>query len=86
MTKNELVDEAITMSGFRKKDVEVMADAVLNCIRGALRRGENVELRGFGTFKSKEVAARTARNPKTGESVEVPAHRKVSFKAGKDLV
>lgn len=85
-TKSDIVSAAAEKSGYRKTDCEKIVEAVLDGIKDALREGFRVDIRGFGTFKPKDVAARTARNPKTGESVEVAAHRKVSFKAGKDLV
>lgn len=84
--KTDLVNAATEKSGFRKTDCEKMVEAVLDSIKEALGEGHRVELRGFGVFKAKEVEARTARNPKTGESVEVPQHVKVSFKPSKDII
>jgi len=90
-TKPDLVNEALEIAEaqgarYLKKDVEVIVDCVLEGIKSGLGQGMNVELRGFGAFKVSDVAARLARNPKTGASVKVAAHRKVSFKASKDLI
>lgn len=92
MTKIELIDEITTRMrvhhdrSVSKLDCENLVESMIFSVKKALRDGQNIELRGFGSFKVKEVAARMARNPKTGGSVKVAAHQKVSFKAGKDLV
>ena len=89
--KDDLVNETMEIAEaqgarFLKKDVEFMLGCILEGVKSSLGHGHNVELRGFGAFKVKAVPARMARNPKTGASVKVAAHRRVSFKASKDLV
>ena len=75
MTKAGLVEQAAGVVGPRvtKKDCGLVVDAFLAAVKDALERGEGIEIRGFGTFKVRHRKARTARNPKTGEPVEVPA-------------
>ena len=68
-----------------QRDVERIVSAVFEEITDALARGDRVELRGFGAFSVKERDARVGRNPRTGESVEVPEKRVPFFKTGKDL-
>ena len=70
---------------FLKKDLEKFTDIILNEIKRALRRGDRVELRGFGVFSSKTQKARISRNPKTGEKVNTPEKRTIHFKMSKDL-
>jgi integration host factor subunit beta len=85
MTKAELVDEVARNSDLRKKDAEVIVQTVLESIVDSLKSGEKVELRGFGSFRLRQRAARLGRNPKTGEDVHVPAKIVPYFKPGKDL-
>lgn len=85
MTKAELVDEVSRNSDLSKKDSEVIVQTVLDSIVEALKGGEKVELRGFGSFRLRERAARLGRNPKTGEKVQVPAKKVPYFKPGKEL-
>lgn len=68
-----------------QRDVERIVSAVFDEITEALARGDRVELRGFGAFSVKHREARTGRNPRTGEAVEVPEKRVPFFKTGKDL-
>ncbi len=85
MTKAELVDEVAKNSELSKKDAEVIVQTVLDGIVDSLKRGEKVELRGFGSFRLRERASRQGRNPKTGEKVHVPAKKVPYFKPGKEL-
>jgi integration host factor subunit beta len=85
MTKAELVDEVSRNSDLNKKDAEVIVQTVLDSIVDSLKGGEKVELRGFGSFRLRSRASRQGRNPKTGETVFVPAKRVPYFKPGKDL-
>lgn len=85
MTKAELVDEVSKNSDLSKKDAEVIVQTVLDGIVDSLKRGEKVELRGFGSFRLRERASRQGRNPKTGEKVHVPAKKVPYFKPGKEL-
>ncbi len=85
MTKAELVDEVAKNSDLSKKDAEVIVQTVLDGIVDSLKKGEKVELRGFGSFRLRERASRQGRNPKTGEKVHVPAKKVPYFKPGKEL-
>ncbi len=70
---------------FLKKDLEKFTDIILNEIKRALKRGDRVELRGFGIFSTNKQKARISRNPKTGEKVSTPEKRTIHFKMSKDL-
>ena len=70
---------------FLKKDLEKFTDIILNEIKQSLKRGERVELRGFGVFSTKDQKARISRNPKTGEKVSTPKKKIIHFKMAKDL-
>tara|TARA_S200000501_G_scaffold168873_1_gene159083 strand:+ start:209 stop:502 length:294 start_codon:yes stop_codon:yes gene_type:complete len=70
---------------FLKKDLEKFIDIILDEIKSTLKRGERVELRGFGIFSSKIQKARISRNPKTGEKVNTPKKKTIHFKMAKDL-
>jgi integration host factor subunit beta len=85
MTKAELVDIISTETGISKKDTGLIVDMILENIGKALVGADKVELRGFGSFKVKNRRSRTARNPRTGASVEVPAKRVPYFKASNEL-
>ncbi|MDP8958496.1 MAG: HU family DNA-binding protein [Actinomycetota bacterium] len=85
MNKRELVDKVAAKTDMGKGKVGDAVDAVFNEIAGALKDGERVQLTGFGTFEVRERKARQARNPQTGESIQVPASRAPAFKAGKSL-
>ena len=82
MNKTELVAAVATKADLSKKDAEA---AVLDAVTEALADGEKVALVGFGTFEVKERAARTGKNPRTGEAIEIPASKVPSFKAGAAL-
>jgi integration host factor subunit beta len=86
MTKSELIKRLKEKyETLYLKDVNLVVDVVLDCVSDALANGDRVELRGFGSFSSRERAPRTARNPKTGESVKLGARKAVYFRAGKEL-
>ena len=70
---------------FLKKDLEKLTDIILKEIKQTLKRGERVELRGFGIFSTKIQKARISRNPKTGEKVNTPEKKTIHFKMSKDL-
>ena len=70
---------------FFKKDLEKFIDIILQEIRRSLRRGDRVELRGFGVFYTNIQKARISRNPKTGEKVNTPEKKTIHFKMSKDL-
>jgi len=71
--------------GFLKKDLEKFTNIILNEIKRALKRGDRVELRGFGVFYAKLQKARISRNPRTGQKVNTPEKRTINFKMSKDL-
>ncbi len=86
MTKSELIQRLADMNPhLYLRDVEKIVETVFDEISGALSRGDRVELRGFGAFSVKHRDARTGRNPRTGETVQVEAKRLPFFKTGKAL-
>ena len=85
MNKNELIAAVAEKANLTKKDAAAAVDAMIASITEALANNDKVQLVGFGTFEVKERASRTAKNPRTGETVEVPAAKVPSFKAGKAL-
>ncbi len=85
MTKADLIEKVITAADLNKKDAEAAVEAFFRAIIQSLRRGEKIELRGFGSFRLRSRGARVGRNPKTGEKVNVPAKRIPFFKPGKEL-
>lgn len=85
MTKAELVDIISWQTGVSKKDTGTIVNLILDNISGALQQGDKVELRGFGSFKVKTRRGRQARNPRTGDSVLVPAKRVPFFKTSNEL-
>lgn len=82
MTKKEIVTKISDETDIKQIDVKRVVQRTLDIIMESLSRGETVELRNFGIFKVKTRKARLGRNPKTGESVEIPEKKVVSFKAG----
>jgi integration host factor subunit beta len=86
MTKTQLIDAIQEKdTGLTKLQVAKVVDAMIEAITTALAQGGKVEIRGFGSFTVRQREARKARNPKTGEMVEVPAKRVPHFKPGKEL-
>lgn len=85
MNKSELVDSIAQQAGLTKDQATKALNAFTASVQGALERGDDVVLVGFGTFSVKERAARTGRNPKTGEELQIAASKVPSFKAGKGL-
>lgn len=85
MNKAELVADVAERMSDSKMKAEEAVNAVFDALTSALKKGEDVRLPAFGVFDVKDTAARTARNPQTGEEVAVPAGRKVRFKPGKAL-
>lgn len=85
MNKAELIAAVAEQAGITKTQASKAIDAITDNIAAALHKGESVTLVGFGTFDAKKRAARTGRNPKTGEAVEIPERRTPSFKPGKGL-
>ena len=85
MNKAELIDAVSGQTGLAKAEATKAVDAVFDCITAALKAGDTVSLLGFGTFVVKGRAARAGRNPRTGETIEIPASKVPGFKAGKAL-
>ena len=85
MNKTELINAVAEANNLSKKDAAVAVAAVTDAIAEALKKGEKVQLIGFGTVEVKEKAARECRNPRTGETVMVPATKRPVFTAGKAL-
>ena len=85
MNKSELITAAAEVAGLSKKDTETALTAILDTIAGTLKKGDKVQLVGFGSFEVKERAARIGRNPKTKEQIKIPASVVPVFKAGKAL-
>jgi DNA-binding protein HU-beta len=83
MNKSQLAEAAAERAGISKGDATKALDALLETITGALQSGEKVSLTGFGTFEVRDRAARTARNPQTGQEMQVAASKAPAFKAGK---
>ena len=87
MTKADLVEQvaAAIGPGITNKDCALVVDGLLNAIKNAMADHTHIEIRGFGTFKVRKRRSRMARNPRTGDPVEVPARAVPIFKPSKDL-
>ena len=85
MTKADLVDRVTTIGDLTRRDGEVIVETLFDSVVAALQSDDKVEVRGFGSFRSRQRKPRTGRNPKTGVSVEVPAKRVPFFKPSKEL-
>jgi len=86
MTKSELVEKIMETNGFlNRKESELVVNIIFDSMAKALKDGDKVEIRGFGSFTVRERDAREARNPKNGEIVKISAKRTPFFKTGKEL-
>ncbi|HIN17578.1 MAG TPA: HU family DNA-binding protein [Gammaproteobacteria bacterium] len=85
MNKAELIDAVAANTGQSKSDAVAAVEAVFENIRNAMKSGDTVSLVGFGSFSVSDRAARTGRNPRTGEEIQIAASRAPKFKAGKQL-
>ena len=85
MNKADLVTAMAEKAGVSKKDAEASLKAFTDIVAEELKKGEKIQLVGFGTFEVSERAARTGRNPQTGKEMPIPASKAPKFKAGKDL-
>ena len=85
MNKTELIAAAAEKSGLSKKDTESALNAAIDVITAALTEGDKIQLVGFGSFEVKNRAARTGRNPRTGEEIKIPAGYGVKLSAGSTL-
>ena len=85
MNKTELIAAVDEKTDLSKKDADAAVSAVLGAITDALKAGDKIQLVGFGTFEVRNRAAKQGRNPRTGETMTVPASKVPAFKAGKAL-
>jgi len=85
MTKAELIEEVSRVVEMTRKDSEVIVEAIFDSVVRALRGGDKIEIRGFGSFRTRQRQPRIGRNPKTGARVDVPAKRIPFFKPSKEL-
>ena len=85
MNKAELINATAEKAGLSKKDTETAINAAIDAISAALAQGDKVQLVGFGSFEVRARAARTGRNPKTKETIKIPASKVPVFKPGKAL-
>ena len=85
MTKADLIEEVARVVEVTRKDSEVIVDAIFESVVRALRNGDKIEIRGFGSFRTRQRQPRIGRNPKTGARVDVPSKRIPYFKPSKEL-
>ncbi len=85
MKKSDLVDLVAQKESLPRPQVETTIDSFLDAVGEALARGERIDMRGFGAFTVRESAARSGRNPRTGETIQIAARRTPAFKVGKEL-
>lgn len=85
MNKSELINVVAKATAMSRKDAEKAVTAAVDAMVDALKNGEKVQIVGFGGFEVKERAARAARNPRTGEEIQIEASKSVTFKPGKAL-
>ena len=85
MNKTQLIEVIADQSGLKKKEAEAALNAMTEAIAEALKAGDKVQLVGFGTYEVKARAARSGRNPKTGETIQIAASKHPAFTAGKAL-
>ncbi|MBC6444847.1 MAG: HU family DNA-binding protein [Alphaproteobacteria bacterium GM202ARS2] len=85
MNKGELVEAVAQKSNINKSEATRAVEATFDTIEGALKKGDEVRLVGFGTFSVAKRAARDGRNPRTGATIKIPAAKVPKFKAGKGL-
>lgn len=85
MNKNELIAAVAESASLTKKDATAAVNATFEAITNAMAKGDKVQLIGFGTFETRERAARTGKNPQTGKAIKIAACKAPAFKAGKAL-
>lgn len=85
MTKADLVEKVTSLGDLTRRDGEIIVDTLFDSVISALKSGDKIEIRGFGSFRTRQRDARTGRNPKTGAKVDVPAKRVPFFKPSKEL-
>jgi len=85
MTKADLIEEVSRVVELTRKESEVIVETIFDSVVGSLRSGDKVEIRGFGSFRTRERKGRVGRNPKSGDKVEVPPKTIPFFKPSKEL-
>jgi integration host factor subunit beta len=85
MTKADLIEEVARVVEFTRKESEIIVEAIFDSVVNALREDDKIEIRGFGSFRTRQRQSRIGRNPKTGARVDVPAKRVPFFKPSKEL-
>jgi len=85
MTKADLIDEVSRVVEMTRKESEIIVETIFDSIVKSLRTGDKIEIRGFGSFRTRQRQARIGRNPKSGDRVDVPAKRIPFFKPSKEL-
>jgi integration host factor subunit beta len=85
LTKADLIEEVLKVTELPRKESEIIVETIFDSIIEAIQKGEKIEIRGFGSFRTRQRRGRVGRNPKTGEKVEVPAKRIPFFKPSKEL-
>ncbi len=85
MTKADLIEEVSRLAELTRKDSEIIVETIFDSVVKSLRSGDKIEIRGFGSFRTRQRKPRVGRNPKTGARVEVPAKKIPYFKPSKEL-
>ena len=85
MTKADLIEEVARITDVTRRDSEVIVETIFDSIVHSLRAGDKIEIRGFGSFRTRQRNSRIGRNPKTGDRVDVPAKKIPFFKPSKEL-
>ena len=85
LTKADLIEEVLRITELPRKESETIVETIFDSIIGTLQKGQKIEIRGFGSFRTRERRGRIGRNPKTGAKVEVPAKKIPFFKPSKEL-
>ncbi len=85
LTKADLIEEVLNITELPRKESETIVETIFDSIIAALQKGEKIEIRGFGSFRTRQRRGRVGRNPKTGAKVEVPAKKIPFFKPSKEL-
>jgi integration host factor subunit beta len=85
LTKADLVDKVTALGDLTRRDGEIIVDVLFDSVIGALKSGDKIEIRGFGSFRTRQRNARIGRNPKTGAKVDVAAKKVPFFKPSKEL-
>src|SRR5262245_47215364 len=85
LTKADLIEEVLRVTQPQRPATEIIVETIFDSITESLQKGDKIEIRGFGSFRTRQRRGRTGRNPKTGEKVDVPAKRIPFFKPSKEL-